>query len=284
MVMQMWTEWRPFPGRLPEEQIFVIGDVHGRGCALEGALRTIAEVPRAAPLRRLVSLGDLIDRGPANLYAIDAVTAGRETALVDRVDLLPGNHELMLLDAIDDPSSASFYARVGGLAVIDELDPNGVAKTNQAVSDLLRDGVPGAFLIRMRTGPSHLRIGDLILVHAGLYPTRDETLQARFLTQGRDASLSEHWAWIRHPFLDWTGGWDEDRHVVVMHGHTSAVERPVHPDTFFAAADLTAKHRRVCLDAGAAGCEQVGFAELRGGADPVYRIGMVRCCPTLEED
>lgn len=281
--MQMWTEWRPFPGRLPEEQIFVIGDVHGRGGALERTLTTIAETPRSAPVRRLVSLGDLIDRGPANLYAINAVMAGRETALVDRVNLLPGNHELMLLDVIDDPSWASFYAKVGGLSLINELDPDALAKTNQAVADLLRDGVPEAFLNRVRTGPSHLRLGDLILVHAGLYPTREDTVQAQFLAQGRVGTLPEHWAWIRYPFLEWTGGWDEDRRVVVMHGHTSVVERPVHPDTFFAAADLTVTHRRVCLDAGAARCEQVGFAELRGGENPTYRIGMARCCPTLED-
>jgi serine/threonine protein phosphatase 1 len=280
--MRMWTEWRPFPGRLPDEQIFVIGDVHGRGAALEMALAGIAEVPRVAPLRRLVSLGDLIDRGHANLYAIDAVTQGQQTALVDRVDLLQGNHEHMLLDVIEDPSWASFYAKVGGLAVIDELDPKGFAKTNQEISDLLRSGVPDPFLERMRTGPSHLRLGDLILVHAGLYPTRDEQVQAAFLGQGRVATLPEHWAWIRAPFLDWTGGWDPGRRVLVMHGHTRAVERPVHPDVFFAAADLCGTHRRVCLDAGAAAFEQVGFAELRGGPDPVYRIGMARACPALE--
>jgi serine/threonine protein phosphatase 1 len=280
--MKIWTEWRPFPGRLPEEQIFAIGDVHGRGGALEMALDAMAQVPREAPVRRLVSLGDLIDRGPANLYAIEAVRAGQETARVDRVDMLPGNHEYMVLDVIDDPSWASFYAGVGGLALIDELDPKGGTKTNQDVARLLRDRVPEPFLDRMRSGPSHLRIGDLVLVHAGLYPTRDETIQAKFLAQGRVANLSEHWAWIRAPFLDWTGGWDEAQRVLVMHGHTSVVGRPVHPDVFFDAADLSLTHRRVCLDAGAAACEQVGFAELRGGVNPVYRIGMARACPALE--
>jgi len=280
--MQMWTEWRPFPGRLPEQQIFVIGDVHGRGAALEIALAFMAQVPRTAPLRRLVSLGDLIDRGSANLYAINAVMNAEQTALVDRVDLLPGNHELMLLDVIDDPSWANSYANVGGMALIDELDPKGLAKTSREVAILLREGVPDPFLHRMRTGPSHLRLGDLILVHAGLYPTRDEKVQAAFLAQGRVVTQPEHWAWIRHPFLGWTGGWDPDRQVVVMHGHTSAVVRPVHPDVFFEAADLCETKRRICLDAGSAGCEQVGFAELRGGPDPVYRVGMARACPAPE--
>lgn len=88
-------------------------------------LGAISEVPRAAPVRRLVSLGDLIDRGPANRYAIDAVLSGQETAGVDQVDLLPGNHELVLLDAVEDPTWVHFYADIGGLALIDELDPGG---------------------------------------------------------------------------------------------------------------------------------------------------------------
>lgn len=281
--MHEMSEWRPFPGRLPEEQIFVIGDVHARGGALEVALAAIAAVPRAAPVRRLVSLGDLIDRGPANLYAIDAVLGGRETALVDRVDLVPGNHELVLLDAVEDPTWAPFYADIGGLALIDELDPHAQAKTPSDVSRLLRDRLPDGFLERVRQAPSHLRIGDLVLVHGGLYPTTDKAAQDRFLAQGRVATEKEHWAWIRSPFLDWTGGWDTNRRAVVFHGHSAAVEKPVPADSYFGAADLIDTHRRVNLDAGSAVCEQVGFAELRGGADPRYRLGMARACPALED-
>lgn len=281
--MHQMTEWRPFPGRLPEEQIFVLGDVHGRGGALERALGVIAGVPRAAPLRRLVSLGDLIDRGPANLYAIDAVLAGRETALVDRVDLLPGNHELVLLDAIEDHTWVHSYAGIGGLALIDELDPDAEAKTASDVARLLRERLPEGFLDRILQAPSHLQIGDLVLVHAGLYPTVDETVQGHFLAQGRVGTEKEHWAWIRAPFLDWDCGWDREGRVVVLHGHTSAVRGPVRPDLFFGAADLIGTHRRINLDAGAAGCEQIGFAELRGGRDPLYRIGMARACPALED-
>jgi serine/threonine protein phosphatase 1 len=279
--MRMWTDWRSFPGRLPKEQIFVIGDVHGRGGALEMALAAIYETPRAAPRRRLVSLGDLIDRGPANSYVIDAVLSGRDTAAVDQVDLLPGNHELVLLDATEDPTWVHFYADIGGLSLIDELDPKAEAKTAPDVARMLRERLPDGFLDRVRAAPSHLRIGDLVLVHGGIYPTVDETVQAGFLAQGRVASLKEHWAWIRAPFLDWEGGWDPERRVVVLHGHTSAVSGPADPDLYFEAADRVITHRRLNLDAGAAGCEQVGVAELRGGTDPVYRIGMFRSVPAV---
>lgn len=281
--MRTWTDWRPFSGRLPEEQIFVLGDVHGRGGALELALAAIAEAPRVAPLRRLVSLGDLIDRGSANLYVINAVLAGQGTALVDQVDLLPGNHEIVLLDAIGDQTWVHFYADIGGLALIDELDPRAEARTPSDVARMLRERLPEGFLDRILRAPSHLRIGDLVLVHAGLYPTFDETIQDRFLAQGRIGTEKEHWAWIRSPFLDWTGGWDPERRVTVLHGHSGVVGKPVPADRYFECADLTGTHRRINLDAGSAACEQVGFAELRGGPRPVYRIGMARACPTLED-
>ena len=281
--MKAWSAWRPLPGHVPAEQVFVIGDVHGRGGALEMALGAIARVPRAAALRRLVSLGDLIDRGPANRFVIDAVLSGRETAVVDRVDLLPGNHELVLLDAVEDPAWVNFYADIGGLAVIDELDPGAEAKTAPAVAAVLRDRLPDGFLDRVRSAPSHLRLGDLVLVHAGLYPSVDETVQARFLAQGRVGTEKEHWAWVRDPFLSWERGWDPERRVVVLHGHTSAVRGPVHPDLYFEAADLVNTHRRINLDAGAAGCEQVGVAELRGGPEPMYRIGFFRPGPALDD-
>lgn len=277
------TEWRPFPGRLPEEQIFVIGDVHGRDRALDAVISRIAEVPRAAPVRRLVSLGDLIDRGHGNLPVIRTVLAGREAAAVDEVDLLPGNHELMLLDVLDDPSWAGFYSQVGGLSLIDELDPEGEATTNREVSELLRTGLPDGFVDRIRAAPSHLRLGDLVLVHGGLYPSRDPQVQAAFLAQGRVATQKEHWAWIRDPFLDWTGGWDAERRVVVMHGHSCVVERPVRPGVFFEGADLVGARRRINLDAGSAACEQVGYAELIGGSEPVYRVGMVGLDPVTED-
>lgn len=280
--MHQITEWRPFPGRLPEEQIFVIGDVHGRDRAFGEVMGRIAEVPRAAPIRRLVSLGDLIDRGHGNLPVIEKILAGRDAAAVDEVDLLPGNHELMLLDVLDDPSWASFYSQVGGLSLIDELDPNAMATTNEQVADLLRTGLPDGFIDRIRVAPSHLRLGDLVLVHAGLYPTRDQEVQARFLAQGRVPSEPEHWAWVRDPFLNWERGWDETGQVVVLHGHTSTVNRPVQAVTYFELADLVDTRRRINLDAGAAACEQVGYAELRGGINPEYRIGMVRACPLPE--
>jgi hypothetical protein len=61
------------------------------------------------------------------------------------------------------------------------------------------------------------------------------------------------------------------------------VERPVRAGLFFERADLVGTHRRINLDAGSAACEQVGYAELIGGAEPVYRVGMAGLDPVTED-
>jgi serine/threonine protein phosphatase 1 len=85
--------WAPLSARGPQAQVFAIGDVHGQADLLEATLAEIHGVPRSATLRRLIFLGDIIDRGPASLRAVALVGEAAELAGVDDVVLLPGNHE-----------------------------------------------------------------------------------------------------------------------------------------------------------------------------------------------
>ncbi|HYA72704.1 MAG TPA: metallophosphoesterase, partial [Roseiarcus sp.] len=55
----------------PDVEIFAIGDIHGRADLLAALLEEAAREPRRAPRRAIVFLGDLIDRGPDSLGAID---------------------------------------------------------------------------------------------------------------------------------------------------------------------------------------------------------------------
>ena len=50
------------PQSVDGEQLFTIGDIHGQAGALRATLSVLASVPRAAKTRRLVLLGDIIDR------------------------------------------------------------------------------------------------------------------------------------------------------------------------------------------------------------------------------
>ena len=59
----------------------------------------------------LIPLGDIVDRGPDSRGVIDELLA-----LQDRCQLAPllGNHEVMLLDAIDRDSESLFWRQCGG--------------------------------------------------------------------------------------------------------------------------------------------------------------------------
>ncbi|WP_299653568.1 metallophosphoesterase [uncultured Jannaschia sp.] len=114
---------RVLPGDiLANLEVFAIGDVHGQADLLAGCLEVIARTPRALGTERLVVfLGDLIDRGPDSLRAIGLMMNASRLARADRVVLLPGNHEQVLLDALD--GNAEPWLAIGGKAVMREVDP-----------------------------------------------------------------------------------------------------------------------------------------------------------------
>ena len=93
----------------PDVEIFAIGDVHGRSDLLAALLDEAACEPRRAGQRVIVFLGDLIDRGPDSLGAIDlAIGAGERIGAQQAIGLM-GNHEAMMrlaLDAATAPADA----------------------------------------------------------------------------------------------------------------------------------------------------------------------------------
>jgi serine/threonine protein phosphatase 1 len=241
-------------------QLFVIGDVHGQATALKEALATISTIPRKAARRKLVFLGDIIDRGPQSIGAINLVLAATQAASVDEVVVLPGNHELMLLDALDDPMRyMGDWLDNGGAAVIAEASLARPVRLLQDFAEIAHQIVPPDFITTMRAAPSHYRAGNLLLVHAGLAPDQDPQT---FLNLPKQSAYGAHWAWIRRPFLDWRGGWGPDAQWLVVHGHTPVATKTSDPSRFLAAANRLRTHGRICLDAGSAnGLSQVGWAE-----------------------
>ena len=252
--------WRKRSGPEEHNQLFVIGDVHGQAQALAGALDAIASVPRAADRRRLVFLGDLIDRGPHSLEAIKLAMSAADRAGADELVLLPGNHELMLLDALEHPMKfMGDWLDNGGETLIAEAGRATPIRLLKDFANVARQIISPDFLAAMQEAPSHVLSGNLLLVHAGLAPSEDADA---FLRVSGRAAHGSHWAWIKRPFLDWRGGWGPAGDWQVVHGHTPTVTRPSAPDRFFAAANRLRTHQRICLDAGSAfGLAQVGWAE-----------------------
>src|SRR5689334_13508720 len=120
--------WKPAPFALGGETVFAVGDVHG--CAEElGALldtvRTVSADARGP--RRLIYLGDVIDRGPDTLGALRLWSEDAGKLGVDRIDRLIGNHEIIMLLAVGDGPLAGkagtmwLADRTGGAKVVAEM-------------------------------------------------------------------------------------------------------------------------------------------------------------------
>ena len=251
--------WKSLPGRGGKAQVFAIGDVHGQADALAATLDAIAEIPRRAERRILVFTGDIIDRGPANRRAVRFVEEASKYARVDEVVLLPGNHEMMLLDGLQNPGvSLDLWLLNGGQSVVREGGAASGETNHSRLAAIAREVVGESFIRRIADSSNWHEENDLLFVHAGIHPR--EPLYDFLRKPRQEAGLGEHWAWIREPFLNWRGGWDSQRKRVVVHGHTPALCTPATLEAFSEAADCIETHRRICLDAGAALNQQIGWA------------------------
>ena len=96
-----------------------IGDIHG--CFQ--SLKTLAEEIPITDEDRLITLGDMIDRGPASYQVIEWLIQRKEKKL-PLVSLL-GNHEKMLLDARDNPEKISRWLSCGGKETLASYSPLG---------------------------------------------------------------------------------------------------------------------------------------------------------------
>ncbi len=95
-----------------EGRLIAIGDVHG--CSV--ALKSLIEAIQPTPLDTLVFLGDYIDRGPDSRGVVEQVIA-----LAERCHVVPllGNHEEMLLAALEGKDNLRFWLKFGGQETLD---------------------------------------------------------------------------------------------------------------------------------------------------------------------
>jgi serine/threonine protein phosphatase 1 len=84
--------------------LLVVGDIHGQMEGMRGILEGLGYMDTPGKRRHLVFNGDFIDRGPDSISCLDFALSGEAALLAnaDDVTFLPGNHELMLVDAIED--------------------------------------------------------------------------------------------------------------------------------------------------------------------------------------
>ena len=200
------------PGWLPAgRRVYAIGDVHGCAAQLAELHQAVGEDARQRPLAdtRLVHLGDYIGIGPDSAGVIARLAAEPPTGL--RVINLAGDHEQMLLDALDgDRAAATDFLVGGGDAALRSW---GIDPTTPRES--WADALPPAHVAFLRGLELRFRSGGYLFVHAGIRPGVAIARQTR-----------EDLQRIRHPFLHS----ERDHGVVVVHGHTSGVTPVVQPN------------------------------------------------------
>ena len=249
----------------PGEEIFAIGDIHGGADLLAGLLDHARALPRRAAHRLVVQLGDLIDRGPRSLAALDLAAEAAHRAGADVAVGLMGNHEQMLLYALSGegwPHAQAYELWIdnGGDAVLHEIFGAGWRRGHTPAK--VRDAL-GIRLDHLRDLRSHWRSGDVVFVHAGLSPRipPDAFLATGWAQDFATLREDEHWAWIRGPFLR------AARHhgLFVCHGHSphDGLELP---------PTATIARHRLNLDVGSTRTGLARMARFVGGEVTLYEM------------
>lgn len=95
-----------------QDETAFIGDVHGEAGALKELLNLAA-----LRVRRLVFLGDLVNRGPSSKLVIDIVSDLVDNSGLETV-VLAGNHDQTFNDVLEGPGRENEFLRMGGAATI----------------------------------------------------------------------------------------------------------------------------------------------------------------------
>lgn len=199
-------------------RIYAVGDIHGRLDLLNKLLARIdtdiAQRPTDKPL--FVFLGDYIDRGSWSRETIDRlIEHGEHRESV----FLKGNHELLAIRCLSDPSLFDHWMRLGGLYTLKSYGaaPDTLAHGRQIVElqAAFHHALPQAHFHFFRDLRSSFICGDFFFAHAGVKPNVD-------LARQQEKDL----LWIRNEFLSS----NDDFGKIIVHGHTPASEIEVRPN------------------------------------------------------
>jgi len=200
------------PPRVPEgRRVYAIGDVHGRADLLGRLLVQIRHDAAAADpdtAATLIFLGDYVDRGFQSREVIDLLLSDACGAL--ETVFLRGNHELAMLEFLNDPSTGPRWATYGGAETlvsygVQPLSPGDPPESWVRACEELARALPEAHRRFLDSLPVSVRLGDYLFVHAGVRPGVP-----------LDHQSEDDLLWIRDDFIN-------DRTVfeaVIVHGHT----------------------------------------------------------------
>lgn len=225
--------------------LYVIGDVHGRLDLLEALEKQIATHAGVVDESVwVVLIGDMVDRGPSSAQVLDHVIGPSRYGF--RRLCLSGNHEQVMLEALDSAEAMEWWCRFGGIETlasygisVSQLDP--AARSWDTNRSILETYIPQQHIAFLSGLPVAIEVPGYVLVHAGLRPgvaLKDQT--------------DEDLRWYRHDPAD------EGVQVgpCVVHGHT-IVQTPIVTPS------------RIAIDTGAYASGRLTAVCLRTGQEPI---------------
>ena len=260
-------EWKSLDTGLADgTKVCAIGDVHGFANHLRALISNFERESAGAEVKKLILLGDLIDRGPDSVGAIDVALDRANREFTSELCLM-GNHEQMLKLALRgaDKADIQLWIDNGGNSLTDQFNLEWRLLYLNAAQflDSLRNSLKPRridFLECLRPYESE---GNLLFVHAGINPRLS---LSEHLSQPWDLLSDYHWAWIREPFLSSSVPFAGTK---VVHGHTFVRSRKPEIEASQLFEPHLENEGKINLDAGSflSGC--VAGAEFERGR---YRI------------
>ena len=169
-------------------RIFIIGDIHG---CCKTFQHLVLEQINIRQSDKIYCLGDYIDRGPDSKGVVDFIMQLRAKGY--HIHTLRGNHEQMLLDALDDECMEEIWLKNGGGRALESF---GVATIYH---------LPPEYLQFFNRTKLYIQTKHFLLVHAGVNFSKPNPL-----------SDKEDLLWIRN--------FEVDEHFLngrlLIHGHT----------------------------------------------------------------
>lgn len=189
--------------------VYAVGDVHGCLDALLALESRIIADAESLPGRKLIiMLGDYVDRGPTPSGVVEHLMAPPPDGF-DRI-CLTGNHEIMMLDYLEDRISLQEWIGLGAgttllsygidLARLEALYPSA-----RQIDEMIRQAVPASHVAFLQSLPILVETKNYLFVHAGIRPDID-----------LEGQTDDDLVLIRQPFYD-------RAHLLkkcVVHGHT----------------------------------------------------------------
>jgi len=200
------------------QNFWVIGDIHGEIALLDRLLEQIGHYGA----ERLVFVGDYIDRGPHSREVLQ-----RLMSLGDNATCLMGNHELMMLNTLEDNgiggSAMELWYNNGAESTLRSFGLSSFYELSGGIDDAYLSFLHGLALLE----ELELEGGKRFLVsHAGISPSLplQEQLAVRSYA-GMNRMLLEHGLrpmdsplWLREVFFNADPAlWNPH---MVIHGHT----------------------------------------------------------------